>query len=798
LLGCLLLIIPLMAALAYSVSKSAAQSPGVGIASGHRQAYQAISDEGTRLFGAGRYEESLHEFEKARRFAISNRDQLLEGRALNNEGGCEYAMHQYRTALGYFLEAQRLTVSAGDPAAAAPIDANIAGLYGQLGEVDAAAEWMLTAIHRLNTNSQGKYLPQFQIEMGSFRARQDRMTDAEQYFRDGIRGADRYGNNNLYATGFHRLGEEFLRRRDYPKAERALLEAYRLRQVNGLPLIQSFQILGELKLQQGDTQHAAEFLDRAVELAADPHSTIPLWQIFDSRGRTRLAQNRLPEALADLRIAVRLARIWRWSAPGDDFAHMGSGHVLAPVYSALIETANRLSLETGDATLARETFEAAEENRAAGLRRLAGAGSPSPDLPREFWNAIARLERAEVAALRENTPAAQETVEAARAEVVRMETALPKQSRSSRAGLLARLQPALDSDTVLLSYQLGSRVSWLWALDRGGLALYPLGPRAEIEQKISLAAEALRHDSPEYPARSAALYGALFGPLPGRLARKTRWLLALDQSLEQPLFDVPVAALVENAAGAPAYVAERHAIEVIPGAANWLESAAVLQAPGGAFVGIGDAIYNTADPRAVGRHSADRPAISLPRLALSAAELDACARVWRGDHLLLEGEDASREKLAQALQRNPAVVHFATHFLESPDHAGSGLIALSLSPQNEPGLLQPVEIANWQIRAGVVVLSGCHSAAAKPYQSSGHFELTRAWLMAGARAVVASRWDTPDDEGPLFRQFYAALGAQARPDASQALRAAQREMIRAGGWRAQPRYWGAYFVVGNQ
>ena len=37
-----------------------------------------------------------------------------------------------------------------------------------------------------------------------------------------------------------------------------------------------------------------------------------------------------------------------------------------------------------------------------------------------------------------------------------------------------------------------------------------------------------------------------------------------------------------------------------------------------------------------------------------------------------------------------------------------------------------------------------------------------------------------------------------RRSAVEALRAAQTEMIRSGGWRARPRYWGAYFVVGNQ
>jgi CHAT domain-containing protein len=76
--------------------------------------------------------------------------------------------------------------------------------------------------------------------------------------------------------------------------------------------------------------------------------------------------------------------------------------------------------------------------------------------------------------------------------------------------------------------------------------------------------------------------------------------------------------------------------------------------------------------------------------------------------------------------------------------------------------------------------------------------LTRAWLIAGAQSVLASRWATPDEEGELFEAFYKDLSSHRHADPSQALRSAQLEMIHAGGWRAEPRYWGTYFVVGNQ
>jgi CHAT domain-containing protein len=124
------------------------------------------------------------------------------------------------------------------------------------------------------------------------------------------------------------------------------------------------------------------------------------------------------------------------------------------------------------------------------------------------------------------------------------------------------------------------------------------------------------------------------------------------------------------------------------------------------------------------------------------------------------------------------------------------MIALSLNEGNEMELLQPAEIAHWSTHAGLVVLSGCSSAAGAALPGTGVMGLTRAWLLAGAQAVVSSNWDTPDESGALFRSLYSNLNAPGTDPAS-ALRDAQLEMIRSGGWRGRPRYWGAYSVVGN-
>jgi len=392
-------------------------------------------------------------------------------------------------------------------------------------------------------------------------------------------------------------------------------------------------------------------------------------------------------------------------------------------------------------------------------------------------------------------------------------------ARPPAGDLLPSTLAALGEDTALLSFQLSDSVSWLYAVDRDGPALYRLAPRSAIESQLRAASQAIRDDAPGTAASSYALYRTLFGALPERFQKKSRWLLDLDPAL----FSAPLAALVESPGPRPAYLVETHTIEVIPGAGYWVDSLArPWRRDSRMLVGVGDPIYNMADPRAAGRpaavklHSPFRllaaplsqsPAILLPRLVASARELDASASAWAGDHLLLEGAEACRRNLAGALGRSPAVVHFATHILPTgvtESHGGQesasspyGLIALSLTEKNETELLSPAEIAHWKVDAGLVVLSGCYSAAGPALPGTGVLGLTRAWLAAGAHSVMGTRWDIPDNDGALFSAFYRNLSSRRLSDPARALRAAQLEMLRSGGPRARPRYWGAYFLVGN-
>jgi CHAT domain-containing protein len=195
--------------------------------------------------------------------------------------------------------------------------------------------------------------------------------------------------------------------------------------------------------------------------------------------------------------------------------------------------------------------------------------------------------------------------------------------------------------------------------------------------------------------------------------------------------------------------------------------------------------------------------LQLARIPDSGRELAASADEWRSPlPVLLSGWNANRKDFEAALNSRPQIVHIAAHFLQPQGRPERTLIDLGIAPSGEPEVLTQEDISNFRVPGATVVMSGCSSAAVQPLPGSGILGLTRAWLVAGATAVIGSRWPTPDDTGELFQSFYRDLrirrdrGANGR--VGESLQHAQLEMMRSDTWRSNPSYWSAFYVVGKE
>jgi len=788
-----------------------------------RERLTAQFQQSYKLFRSGDFRATIALDEQGYRDAREAGELRIAAQFLNGLASCRFALRQYREALQTYLEARKLAEASGDNITAGKADFNISSLYARLGQMDAASEAIGRAMARLSGAERTAQLPKLLTHLADLQAGRGRMPQAVHLYRQGIAAADRAGDQEMYAFAWNDLGYRYLEHKQLPQAEHALLEAYRIRKLYHLRSIEScYRNLGMLRLEQGDARAAAVLLDRAVALSGQPGGAWPDWEIHYARGRVRLQQNRLEDALDDLRIAARLARNWRRGAFPDDATRVSTENVIQKVHSALVEAGNRLYFATRRPALAQETFESAEANRAASLRALlAEPRDWRRNLPPAYWETLQKLESAEVELLRSpasSSGLAGERVRQLQGALIQWESRAGSNTDVELPDLLEHTRRSLRPDAALLAFHLASPDSYLWAVSRQNLALYRLPPGPEIGALVAGFTKAVRRGSPEAQSAGSRLFRVLFGQLDPAFRRKPRWLLALDAQL----FELPFAALVaETGAQGPVYLAELHSLQIASGA-GMLTPASPGRLSDGPFVGVADPVYNMADARWTGPRPASffgfftaRAAIStagddlhLVRLAASAREVAACAAAWGGPRTptLLEGAAASRRRLQAALASPPAVLHFATHVLSSGAEPGvnaaqgarSGLIVLSLTRAGLHEVLSPVEIATWNLDGALVSLSGCSSGSGDVLPATGLMGLTRACQAAGANAVVASHWPTPDDAGTLFLSFYRYLHAAPQAGPAVALQRAQVDMLRSGTWRSNPLYWGAYFVTGNQ
>jgi CHAT domain-containing protein/tetratricopeptide (TPR) repeat protein len=184
--------------------------------------------------------------------------------------------------------------------------------------------------------------------------------------------------------------------------------------------------------------------------------------------------------------------------------------------------------------------------------------------------------------------------------------------------------------------------------------------------------------------------------------------------------------------------------------------------------------------------------------------------------------------------RSPRVLHIATHGFFLPQRSDRGAQKAESAPLPDPTLARLEHLsyaknpllrsglalagANTWLRGGslpeaaqdgimhaedisgldllntdLVVLSACESGLGDVERGEGVFGLRRAFLLAGARTIIVSLWNVPDDQTQqlMIRFYQHLLDGKSRADA---LRSAQIE-TRLDSPNA--RYWGGFICLGD-
>jgi CHAT domain-containing protein len=501
--------------------------------------------------------------------------------------------------------------------------------------------------------------------------------------------------------------------------------------------------------------------------------------------------------------------------------HVGLQH---QVYESFVEAASREALGTGDPSRAVDAFLALEANRAASLRdSRALAPVWKKKLPMAYWETLAKLNREDARGLGTSTVSPESKrlrlvlteMESIAGVGVSLDSGENFRTRSS----LTHIRHGLSDSDLLLSFYLGKRESYVWAMTSTSLDIHRLPPAGELGEEIGRFRKALLTKAEPFAREQLAadLYQRLLGWVDSKEAAKTSWLLSLDG----PLFDLPFAALVSGyEKGRPVYVVEQHSIQEIPGA-MFLIAASARDGASGGFLGVADPVYNSADPRwsrdrnswrlatsgplAAALSPAAESLFQLNRLVSTSRELNRSSQSWQANTgsakqiQILEGTSASREAFLAEINLSgtrhvPLTIHLATHVLASAMQPEQAFLAFSLDASGNPGLLSTSEVGLLHVPDALVVMTGCATGTGDVRPGVGLLGLSQAWMMAGARTVLATNWPVPDVDGDLIPAFYRNLQGTS---AAEALRRSQVQLIHSGTWQSSPSYWAAFQVMGG-
>jgi CHAT domain-containing protein len=391
-------------------------------------------------------------------------------------------------------------------------------------------------------------------------------------------------------------------------------------------------------------------------------------------------------------------------------------------------------------------------------------------------------------------------------------------------------------DALLLEFFLGEERSYVWAVGGGRFEVHELAPQGEIEEQIrrTFALLTARQEASVGPLRERArriqekdgafyreavfLSRALLGPIEG-IDRFKRLFVVSDGALNY----LPLGVLAHPARSGSApdtYVPliSTHEVVRAPSVTSMLALQARASGRGSKsdVAVLADPVFTADDTRLTlpGESSAPpkeelseietnlrgsgRTLASLSRLLGSREELAAIAQIAPATAIQATGFMVDRTTAERVLKEPHRVVHFATHGVANDRYPELSSIVLSLFNEKglpQDGFLRVQDISGMSVDADLVVLSACETALGHLIRGEGITGLVTAFLRAGARGVVASKWKVDDlATQQLMEEFYRGLLLQGM-DAAAALRAAQVASWKRDRTKA-PFHWGAFELHG--
>ncbi len=339
---------------------------------------------------------------------------------------------------------------------------------------------------------------------------------------------------------------------------------------------------------------------------------------------------------------------------------------------------------------------------------------------------------------------------------VRRTLELLEQMRMAALGLKVPRHPDLSCPGLGLHLLLGEDRSYLWVQRDGEIDLHFLPPRETLESRARTLLRSL-----ERPGRKPAATAA---------AELSSWLLSPLVEVWEP--------------GALLYVHPDGQLHDLPWAMlPWKDATVLDHGPIASRSGVrlSEAPVESAVLLAAGRNVSRRA--GMPALREAESEAAEIAGAWPAATRLLLGADSSDDFLDALTGGDYRAVHLATHARVHQTLAGKASLFLG----GEGEAVSASEIEAMRISADLVYLSCCEASRSVNERAGTSFDLSRSFLRAGARSVIASPMRVDDAAARrlawlFYENWNEGMGR------AEALRRAQLALRSESRW-SEPYYW---------
>jgi CHAT domain-containing protein len=328
---------------------------------------------------------------------------------------------------------------------------------------------------------------------------------------------------------------------------------------------------------------------------------------------------------------------------------------------------------------------------------------------------------------------------------------------------VAAILSRMSADETLVDYYVQGEDLYAFVLNGMSIKGFKLSAKG-MEEEVRAFREAIDRRAANAMDTGRALHDRLIRPLLADL-NGSKLVIAPHGVLHY----VPFAALSDG----EGYLVDRFSLRLIPSASTLV-------------------YLRTDQPKKLGKLLAiGNPDLGSSALDLPNAQVEAVAiAAMFPDSRALVRAEASKSAVKE-LGNGFSILHFATHGKFDANAPLSSGLYLAKGRESD-GVLRVSDLYSLRWDVDLVTLSACETGIGKVANGDDVIGLTRGFLYAGARSIVASLWAVDDAAtAHLMESFYRNLSNN---DKREALRLAQIETRRQ---YPEPWFWAAFNILGR-